>query len=319
VTPSLAYEDIVRAAKRLEGRILRTPTLSSTTLNRAVGVELFLKAECLQATGSFKVRGATNAVANLSARDAKAGVVTFSSGNHAQGVARAGRLAGVDVVVVMPHDAPPNKAAATEADGARIVRYDRYREDRSAIAASIVEHERRVLIPPYDHLDVMAGQGTVGLELLDDVAGLDTLITPVGGGGLLAGCATAVDATDEEIIVIGVEPEASDDHQRSRIEGKRVDVGVPHTIADGQQVSIPGALTWPVTNRLTSEFATVSDDEIIAAMQLLHSATGLMVEPSGASGVAAVLAGRCKFASRVGVVLSGGNITAERFKELTGI
>ena len=315
----LSFEDVVAAAERLADRVDRTPVLTNRSLNTSVGAELFLKAECLQVTGSFKFRGASNAIAALGESRREAGVITYSSGNHAQAVAKAARLAGTDAVVVMPHDAPLQKVAATEGEGARLVRYDRYTEDRAEIAGVIAAEEGRALIPPFDHLDVMAGQGTVGLELFDEVPDLDAVFVPVGGGGLLAGISTVARTLRPETEIYGVEPEAGDDHRRSRIAGERVDIGVPVTIADGQQISSPGELTWPITSRLTSRFVTVTDDEITATMTLLFERMNLLVEPSGASALAAVLHGDYQLeGKRVGVILSGGNIGWPRFRDLTG-
>ncbi|MGF1599835.1 MAG: threonine/serine dehydratase [Acidimicrobiales bacterium] len=315
----LSIGDVRAAAVRLEGLVERTPVVTNRGLNALAGAEVFLKAECLQVTGSFKFRGASNAVAQLSLEERHGGLITYSSGNHAQAVAAAAKAAGASALVVMPDDAPLEKVAAVDALGARIVRYDRYRENRVAIAEALADFEGRAMIPPYDHEAVMAGQGTVALELLDDHPDLDALFVPVGGGGLLAGCATVAHARASGIKVYGVEPEAGDDHRRSRRAGKRVDVGVPVTIADGQQVSTPGRLTWPITNKLTTQFVTVTDDQITAAMAALFERTNLLVEPSGASALAAVLSAAAPVAGlRVGVVLSGGNIGWPRFRELTG-
>jgi threonine dehydratase len=271
----------------------------------------------MQTTGAFKYRGATNAVSRLTEKELASGVVTYSSGNHGQAVARAARLAGSSATVVVPLDAPIEKVGAMEAEGARLVRYDRYQEDRAELALELAVRESLVLIPPYDHVDVMAGQGTVAMELLDEVPGLDALFVPVGGGGLLAGCATAVAHRSPGTAIYGVEPEAGDDHLQSRRAGRRVDVGVPRTIADGQQVSTPGALTWPITSRLTTRFLTVSDAEIAATMRLILERTSMMVEPSGASALAAAIHRDLGLeGKRVGVVLSGGNIGWPRFHQL---
>lgn len=316
----LTVTDVKAAAVRLTGAAKVTPVITDTGLNDSVGAEVYLKLECLQETGSFKFRGAYNAIAVLSDEQQRAGVVTYSSGNHAQAVAKASQLAGTTVVVVMPHDAPPEKVAKTESFGARLIRYDRYTEDRAAIAERVATEDGRTLIPPYDHYPVMAGQGTVALELLDEVPDLDALLVPVGGGGLLAGCGTVAEKLRPTLELYGVEPEAGDDHRRSRLAGHRVDVGVPLTIADGQQVSTPGKLTWPINDRLTGQFLTVSDEEIVSTMRLLIERVDLMVEPSGASALAALThRGLSLAGKRVGVVLSGGNIGRPRFRELTGI
>jgi threonine dehydratase len=315
----LTLGDVTAAAARLEGQVERTPVLVDPGLNGLVGADVRLKAECLQETGSFKFRGASNALALLSEEELAAGVVTYSSGNHGQAVARAAQLAGTTAVVVMPHDAPLQKAAMTQAIGAEIVRYDRYQEDRVEIAEGIAKDEGRALIPPFDDYGVMAGQGTVALELVDQVDGLDALFVPVGGGGLLAGCATVMRNRCPQAEIFGVEPEAGDDHRRSRRRGERVDIGVPATIADGQQIPTPGRLTWPITDRLTSQFLTVTDPEITITMQLLFERLNLVVEPSGASALAAVIHRDLPLkGKRVGVVISGGNISWPRFQDLTG-
>ncbi|MEE9414116.1 MAG: threonine/serine dehydratase, partial [Acidimicrobiales bacterium] len=257
-------------------------------------------------------------VSSLSPSQLQRGVVAFSSGNHAQAVARSAALCDSSSVIVMPSDAPLEKVAGTEANGATVVRYDRYGEDRAAIAAQIAETEGRTLIPPYDHRLVIAGQGTVALELFDQVPHLDALFVCVGGGGLLAGCATVADSHPGETEVFGVEPAAGNDHALSLAAGKRVEIEIPRTIADGQQVSAPGEITWPITSRLATGFPLVSDEEIIATMKLLFTQAKLVVEPSGASALAAVLhrkdlgiAGK-----RIGVTLSGGNIGLDRFRSL---
>lgn len=314
----LTLADVKAAAARLAGKAIVTPVITDESLDATFGVRLHLKAECLQETGSFKFRGAFNAIRVLSPEQREAGVVAYSSGNHAQAVAKAAKLADTTAVVVMPHDAPPEKVAKTEAHGARLVRYDRYTEDRATIAAQIATDEGRTLIPPFDHYSVMAGQGTVALELLDAVPDLDALLVPVGGGGLLAGCATVVEKLRPEVEIYGVEPESGDDHLRSRRAGRRVDVGVPVTIADGQQIPTPGELTWPINDRIVTQFVTVSDDEIVATMRLLAEHLDLLVEPSGASALAALAHRSLPLAGKqVGVVLSGGNIDEARFRTLT--
>lgn len=316
----LTLADVKAASARLAGNAVVTPVITDDGLDSLLGVSLHLKAETLQETGSFKFRGAFNAIRVLSEEQRSAGVVAFSSGNHAQAVARAAQLAETTAVVVMPHDAPLEKVTRTETHGARLVRYDRYTEDRVAIATAIADEEGRTLIPPFDHYPVMAGQGTVALELLDTVPDLDALLVPVGGGGLLAGCSTVFEKLRPEAEIYGVEPEAGDDHRQSRRAGRRIDVGVPVTIADGQQISAPGELTWPINDRIVTQFLTVTDNEIRATMRMLLERVELRVEPSGASALAALanrslpLAGK-----RVGVVLSGGNIGEARFNELTAI
>ncbi len=316
---AVSFDDVVRAAERLRGRLTPTPVWRDAGLDGAAGAEVWCKAECTQATGAFKLRGATNAIAALDEDARRRGVVAFSSGNHAQAVARAAAEAGVEAIIVMPHDAPRIKVAATESAGGRLVRYDRYTEDRAAIAAAIAQRDGRMIIPPFDHPDVIAGQGTVGLELITEVADLDAIVVPVGGGGLLAGIALAAAGLGSDARLYGVEPEAGDDHRRSRRAGRRVTIDVPRTIADGQQVTAPGELTWPITAEAVTDFVTVTDDEIVAAMVSAHRHLGAVLEPSGASALAAVLSGAVDVADqRVGVILSGGNVDPDRFHALTG-
>jgi threonine dehydratase len=246
-------------------------------------------------------------------------VATYSSGNHAQAVALAASLAGSPAVVVMPEDAPPGKVEATRGYGAEVVFYDRYREDREAVAKAIAADRGLVLVPPYEDPMVMAGQGTATMELLEDAGELDLLVVPVSGGGLIAGSAVAAKAVWPAMRVIGVEPEAGDDTRRSLEAGRRIEIPVPRTIADGLQVSVPGELTFEVNRRLVEGVATVSDDDLVTAMAFLFERMKLVVEPSGAAGVAALLSGAVEATGlRVGAVLSGGNISARRFGELVG-
>jgi threonine dehydratase len=315
----ITYEDVLEAAERLRGVANRTPVFTSRTLDRLTGTKVFLKHEGLQRSGSFKFRGAYNAISRLSKEERTTGVATFSSGNHAQAVALAADLTETRAVVLMPNDAPPEKVEATRGYGAEIVTYDRYREERTTLADELARQRGMVLLPPYDDPRVMAGQGTAALELIEDVADLDVLVTPVGGGGLIAGCATTATALHPGIRVVGVEPAAGDDHRRSMEAGRRVEVPVPRTIADGLQVSIPGELTWQVNARLVDEFVAVSDAEIIRTMGFIFERMKVVVEPSGAVGVAALLEGRIRAAGkRVGVIVSGGNVGAARFRALLG-
>jgi threonine dehydratase len=315
----ITVDDVRGAAARLAGVAHRTPVLTSRTLDELVRATLLLKSEHLQRGGAFKFRGAYNAVASLPAERRAAGVAAYSSGNHAQAVALAARLHGISAVIVMPTDTPAAKLAATHGYGAEIITYDRYAGDREAIGRALADERGLALIPPYDHPAVMAGQGTAALELVDEAGSLDVLVVPVGGGGLIAGCSTAAKALLPGVRVVGVEPAAGDDTRRSLAAGERVAVPVPRTIADGQQATIPGELTWEVNRRLVDEVVTVTDDEIVAAMALLFDRCKQVVEPSGATGVAALLAGRvaCR-GQRVGVVLSGGNVGMQRFCVLTG-
>jgi threonine dehydratase len=315
----LTLEDVREAAQRIDGVAHRTPVITSRTLNERVGAEVFLKAENLQRIGAFKFRGAFNAISRLSPEQLARGVAAYSSGNHAQAVALAASMAGTKAVILMPEDAPPTKVAATKGYGAEVVTYDRYTGDRTALATALAEERGVALIPPYDHYDVMAGQGTVALELIEEVGQLGALLAPIGGGGLIAGCATAAVALSPGIRVIGVEPAAGDDTARSLAAGERVEIGVPRTIADGQAIPIPGELTFEINRRLLAGVELVSDDEIRAAMVFAFERLKLVLEPSGACALAALLAGRIEdLPDRVGVVLSGGNVGLERFLELLG-
>lgn len=313
----LELEDVRDAARRLKTVAHRTPVCTSRTLDEQVGAPVLLKAENLQRGGSFKIRGAYNKISTLPADALAEGVVAFSSGNHAQAVAIAAGLCGAHAVIVMPSDAPPTKIAATSGYGAEIVTYDRYREDRSEIADRLARERGSTLIPPFDDPMIMAGQGTAALELLAQAGPIDTLVVPVGGGGLIAGSGTAFRAHNPSGRVIGVEPEAGDDTRRSLEGDVRVELpGVPRTIADGLQPVAPGRLTLEVNRRVVDHVALVTDDEIREAMRFLFERLKLVVEPSGAVGVAALLARRVEPAGRVGVILSGGNIGVGRFMEL---
>jgi threonine dehydratase len=312
----LSLDDVRDAAARLDGVAHRTPVLRSRTLDGVVGAEVHLKAECFQRGGAFKFRGAYSLISTLDAAQRAAGVVAFSSGNHAQAVALASQLLGVRAAIVMPEDAPALKLAATRGYGAEVVTYDRYRDDRAAIAADLAAERGAVLVPPFDHPLIMAGQATAALELFDEAGRLDTLLAPIGGGGLVAGCATAAAALDPGIRVIGIEPEAGDDTRRSLAAGHRVEIQVPRTIADGQQITSPGELTFPIIQRLVSEVVLVSDGELLDAMRFAFDRLKIVLEPSGACGLAALLAGRVDPGARCGVILSGGNVGLERFAEL---
>jgi threonine dehydratase len=306
--PVIELADVLAAAERIAGVAHRTPVLTSRTL----GDGIFLKAECFQRAGAFKFRGAYNKLSTLPAgRD----VIAYSSGNHAQAVALAARLRGVHATIVMPEDAPAAKLEATRGYGAAVVTYDRWTESREELGERLAEERGLELVKPYDDPLIMAGQGTTALELLDDVPELDALVVPVSGGGLIAGCATVVAALSPRTRVVGVEPAAGDDHARSRAAGARVRIDVPRTIADGLGAPEPGELTWQVNSELVDEFVTVEDAEIVEAMRFLFDRLKVVVEPSGAAGVAALLQGRLP-GGRVGIVLSGGNVGAARFAEL---
>lgn len=309
--------DVQAAAQRLHGVAHRTPVFTSRTLDGLAGASVYVKAECFQRGGAFKFRGAYNKIASLGHDERVRGVLAYSSGNHAQAVAIAARLLGTTATIVMPEDAPAAKLEATRGYGAEIVMYDRFADDREEIGARLAAERGLALVKPYDDPLVMAGQGTVALELLVELPELDLLITPVGGGGLIAGCATVAKALHPQLRVAGVEPEAGDDTKQSLASGARVNVGVPRTIADGLQTAEPGKLTFAINRELVDEIVTVSDEEIVEAMAFLFDRMKLVVEPSGAVGVAALLNGRLR-GTKVGVVISGGNVGAQRFAELIG-
>lgn len=317
--PGLAIgpDDVHEAAERLAGVSHLTPVLSSRTLNERLGAEVALKAENLQRSGAFKFRGAFNAVSRLDADQLRRGVAAYSSGNHAQAVALAAREHGAKAVIVMPEDAPGSKLAATADYGAEIVTYDRYLEDREAIGRSLADERGLTLIPPYDNPHVIAGQGTVALELLERAGPLDAIVVPVGGGGLAAGTATITASLAPATEVHGVEPEAGDDTRRSLEAGERVGIPIPRTIADGQGAATPGELTFPINRDLLAGVTLVSDAEIVAAMRFLFERMKLVAEPSGAIALAALMSGRLEPAGgRVGVVISGGNVDTVRFRRL---
>jgi threonine dehydratase len=319
VTEVVSLDDVRRAAVRLDGIAHRTPVLTSRTLDGRLGARVWLKAEPLQRGGAFKLRGAYNAIASLRPDALARGVCTASSGNHAQAVAIASELVGVRPVILMPFDAPALKRAATESHGAEVIGFDRYASDREQLLAELAADRGMTVVHPYDDPAVMAGQGTVALELLAQTDGLDAVIVPVGGGGLISGCATVVKSMTAGCRVIGVEPEASDDVARSLASGRRERVTVGPTIADGQQTPTPGAQTWPVIASLVDAVVTVSDAEIVEAMRFCFERCKLVVEPSGACALAAVLAGQVAVEGlRVGIVVSGGNVDPATFAALLG-
>jgi threonine dehydratase len=293
--------------------------VTSRTLNALAGAEVVLKCENLQRGGAFKFRGAYNRLVALSPEERARGVVAFSSGNHAQGVALAARELGIHATVVMPTDAPTLKVAATRGYGAEVVLYDRLAEDREAIAGRLADERGLTLVPPYDHPLIMAGQGTAALELLEEVDQLDWLVMPVGGGGLLSGCATAAVGLRPGIKVVGVETDTSDDWVQSLAVGHPVRIPPPATIADGIRTQEPGQLTFPIVQALCSGVMTVSDEEVKQAMRLLLLRLKLLVEPTGAVPVALLLSGRLPArGQRVGVILSGGNADPALVAEILG-
>ncbi len=303
------YADVETAAGRIKGVAHHTPALTSRTANERTGANLVFKPENLQRMGAFKFRGGYNAIAALSAQQKKAGVVTFSSGNHAQAIAYAGRLLGVPTTIIMPLDAPAAKVAATRGYGAEIITYDRYSQDRLAIGTELAQTRGLSLIPPYDHPDVIAGQGTVAKELIEDAGPLDILLVCLGGGGLLAGCALAAKALNPSCRVFGVEPEAGNDGQQSLRSGKIVKIAVPKTIADGAQTPFLGDYTFPIIQALVEDIVTVSDDALVAAMRFFAERLKLVVEPTGCLAAAAAFTGAVPVeGKRVGIIISGGNV-----------
>lgn len=313
---AVSYEDIARAHERIVGAAHRTPVLTSRTADSLTGASLFFKCENMQRMGAFKFRGGYNALARFTPEQRARGVVTFSSGNHAQAVALSAALLSMRAVIIMPKDAPAAKVAATRAYGAEIVLYDRYAENREAIGARIAGEEGLTLVPPYDHPHVMEGQGTAAKELFEETGPLDLLLVPLGGGGLLSGCAVAAKALAPECEIYGVEPEAGDDGRRSFESGGIVHIETPQTIADGAQTQHLGAHTFPVIKALASGILTVSDAELISAMRFFAERMKLVVEPTGCLAAAAALSGRADVrGKRVGVVLSGGNVDLDRFAD----
>lgn len=305
----LTIKQIHEARERVASHIHRTPVLTSRLFDEAAGKQVFFKCENLQRAGAFKIRGATNKILSLSDEHKRDGIVAFSSGNHAQAVALAGHEAGVRVVVAMPDDAPSIKVAATRDYGAEIVFYDRHKEDREKFAMDLAARERLVMVPPYDDYLILAGQGTCGLEFLEEVPELDCLLAPCSGGGLFAGVATAAKELNPGIRCYPVEPDSADDTRQSLLKGERVWIPPPPTIADGLRVQTPGAITFPIIQRLADDVLTVSDEEIIATLRFILLRMKLLVEPSGVAAAAAVMFRKLPSeVKRVGVILSGGNI-----------
>jgi threo-3-hydroxy-L-aspartate ammonia-lyase len=313
----LTLEKIKAAATRIDGHIHRTPVMISRSFNERAGREVFFKCENLQRAGSFKIRGATNKILSLTEEEKRRGVAAFSSGNHAQAVALASREAGLRAVIAMPDDAPKAKVAATRGYGAEIVFYDRLKQDREEVAIEIAEREGRVMVPPYDDYLILAGQGTCGLEFLEEVPDLDCLLTPCSGGGLFAGVSTAAKAINPKIRCFAVEPNTADDTRQSFLKGERVSIPPPPTIADGLRVQSPGTLTFPILQKNAEDVLTITDEEIIETLKFILFRMKLLVEPSGAAAAAAVLTGKLpREVKRVGVVLSGGNIDEEALGRL---
>jgi len=312
--------DVRAAAERVRGVVHRTPIVRSRTLDERCGAKVFVKCENLQRMGAFKIRGAYNFLASLTPEEKKRGVVAFSSGNHAQGVALAAQLLGIPATIVMPSDAPAVKLDATRGYGAEIVLYERETSHREEIAAGIAAQKGATVVPPFDDPRIVAGAGTAALELLEDAGTLDAIVVPVGGGGLMSGTALAAHGLDERIAIYGVEPEAGNDFAQSLEAGAPVKIPVPKTIADGLQTTSPSALTFGIAREHVRAIVTVTDGELGDAVKFLFERMKLVVEPSGAAGVAALLAHRIPEigGKNVGVIISGGNVDPERFAALVG-
>lgn len=315
----LQFDDIRQAAARIAGSAHRTPVLTSRAANQLAGAELFFKCENFQRVGAFKFRGAYNALSRFTPEQRKAGVVTYSSGNHAQATALAARLLGIPATIVMPHDAPQTKVTATKGYGAEVLGYDRYTEDREAIGRELAQTRGMTLVPPYDHPDVICGQGTAALELFEEVGTLDVLLVCLGGGGLLAGSALAASGMAPDCDVIGVEPEAGNDGQQSLREGRIVHIPVPDTIADGAKVTHIGEHNFAVIQRHVKQIVTVSDAQLADTMRFFASRMKIVVEPTGCLGAAAALHGAWPLqGKRVGVIVSGGNVDLPVMAQLFG-
>jgi threonine dehydratase len=305
----ISFDDIRAARERLRGIAHVTPIVTSRTLDAQAGRTVFLKCENLQRGGAFKFRGAYNTISQLAPDARERGVVAFSSGNHAQGVALAARLLGAPAAICMPDDAPAVKVAATRGYGAEVIFYDRLKDDREAVARRIAEQRGMTLVPPYDDTRIMAGAGTAALELIEQAPDLDAVLVPIGGGGLIAGSALAIHGASPRTRIFGVEPAGADDTLRSLRAGERIGIAPPTTVADGLRVAMPGALTFPVVQRRVADILVVSDEEILEAVRFALLRLKLVVEPSGAATLAALLSGRLPAdVGRAGAILSGGNI-----------
>ncbi len=310
---AICYDDIVQAHQRITGVALKTPVLTSSTANGQTGAQLFFKCENFQHMGAFKFRGAYNALVKLSPQQQAKGVIAFSSGNHAQAIALSARKLGIRAVIVMPKDSPAVKIAATHSYDGEVVLYDRYLEDREAISNKLAQEQGLTLIPPYDYPDVMAGQGTAAKELFEEVGELDVLLVPLGGGGLLSGCATVAKVLYPNCQVIGVEPAAGNDGQQSFRSGKIVKIETPVTIADGAQTAALGHYTFPVIRERVDNILTATDDQLISAMKFFISRMKIVVEPTGCLGAAVAFSGELDLrGKRVGVIISGGNVDLAR-------
>jgi threonine dehydratase len=312
------FQRVQDAGQRLRGQANKTPVMSSRSLNEITGAEVFLKCENYQRVGAFKFRGAFNAMSQLSEDQRKRGIITHSSGNHAQAVALVGRLLGIQTTVVMPNDAPVIKRDATKAYGATIVDYDPQDATREQLSQDLKDAHEYTLIPPYDHEDIVAGQGTAALELFEEVNSLNMLVVPCGGGGLLSGCAIAAKGVNPDCRVIGIEPELADDATKSFHTKTLHTVKNPSTIADGTRTPSLGKITFPLVLEYVDDMKTVSEEAIIEAVRFLFYRMKLVVEPSGALGMAALLSGAIQPKGRVGIIISGGNIDAATMKTILG-
>ena len=311
------FDDVKAAALRLEGHAHRTPVMTSATADRLLGASLFFKCENFQRMGAFKFRGAFNAISMLKPEQRQKGVVCFSSGNHAQAVALSGQLLGVKTAIFMPVDAPPLKIEATRSYGGEVNLFDRFKDDREALAGALANERGMTLIPPYDHPDVIAGQGTAAMELIEEVGPLDFLLVCLGGGGLLAGSALAARALSPHCKIYGAEPEAGNDVQQSFASGKIVKIATPKTIADGAQTQSAGLITFPIIQRHVDGIVTATDAQLVEGMKFFAERMKMLVEPTGALSFAAARhAGLPIQAKRVGVIVSGGNVDLQRFAEL---
>lgn len=313
------YDDVVAAAQRIDGHAHRTPVMRSRTVDVDLGAQVFFKCENLQRMGAFKFRGAFNALSKFDAAQRRAGVVAFSSGNHAQAIALSASLLGIPSTIIMPHDAPAAKVAATKGYGGKVVIYDRYTEDREQIGRKLADEQGLTLIPPYDHPDVIAGQGTAAKELFEEVGPLDALFVCLGGGGLLSGTALSTRALSPDCTLYGVEPEAGNDAQQSFRSGKIVHIDTPKTIADGAQTQHLGNYTFEIIRRDVNDILTATDAELVDCMRFFASRMKIVVEPTGCLGFAAARQMKAQLqGKRVGVIVSGGNVDIERFCELLG-
>jgi threo-3-hydroxy-L-aspartate ammonia-lyase len=313
------YADVVDAAERLRGNAHKTPVLTSRTANERTGAELFFKCENLQRMGAFKFRGAYNSIAQFSEKQRRSGVLTYSSGNHAQAIAQSAKLLGVKSAIIMPHDAPASKVAATKGYGGEVITYNRYTESREDLGRRLAEERGMTLIPPYDHPHVIAGQGTAAKELIEDVGRLDVLLVCLGGGGLLAGCALSARTLNPKCAVIGVEPEAGNDGQQSFRKGEIVRIEVPDTIADGAMTTYLGTHNFAIIKKLVDDIVTVSDAQLVEAMKFFAGRMKMVVEPTGCLAAAAAMSGAVGIeGKRVGVLISGGNVDLGAFARLVG-